>query len=795
MTGMLPLALRTARANLTRSLLSGGAVVLGVAFVCAGLMFTDGLARAMTGQAAAQYRAVDVEVTAQDGRDSTLVDRVRQVDGVRAAEPTWSLTSLGLATKGGGTIRGDHRAVNVSSDPALQPFGVSRGRMPSAPGEVVLDERTATQEHLRTGSQVLISDVDSPARSYTVVGLTPATRDVVTPGALILMTAADLSAVAAYPSTTVIVDAADAVTAEQLATRIEARTGARAVPHRELVRQATDAAVGDAKTFRNVLLGFGVIAVGMAAFVIANTFTIVLAQRTKEMALLRLVGATRRQVFGSVVVEAAVIGLVGSALGLAAGIGLALGLPGALSAAGLSIDAGPVVSVTTVVVALAVGVGVTVLASLLPARRGTRILPVEALSDAAVEVARATGPARRLWGVVLTLAGLATLLGAATGNTTELVFVGTVPAITGFLLLSPVVVPFLIRSVRRPLAALGGAVATLALLNVARNPRRIAATTNALVVGVTLVGTITVLAASAQAPAQRRADRTMFATFLVSADAGVLPPALLDALGRRPELAGAHPNYEMLDSKSELEVRTGRSARRGAAVVSADLGVAPGGRVTVGGREFEVTSSAPGTRTVWLTAQDIATTLHPSFVDDVQVDPAPGTTKAEARAALDAALAAFPTAAVYDRNEYAEHLNARLDQALDVVTALLALAVVIALIGVANTLTLSVVERTRENALLRAVGLTRRGLRLTLATEAVIMALTGTLIGIGASVVITLSALGSIDGDDDGMSLVMPWDRLGVLLAVAVLAALSASVAPTRRANRLPIARTLAAEV
>ncbi|MFI9639105.1 ABC transporter permease [Micromonospora sp. NPDC051925] len=794
MSGMLRLTLRTAHANLTRSLLSCVAVVLGVAFVCGSLMFTDGLAKAMTGHAVARYHHIDVEVTTQESTDSSLVDRVRRVDGVRAAEATWSLEFMGLAAGDGRKIGGTHRAVNVSSDPALRPFDASRGAMPSAPGEVVLDERTAGRENLRVGDQLLISNFGGTARTYTLVGLTTATKDTIDDGgALIVMTTADLSAVASYPSTTVIVDAADGVTNEELAARIAAAVGAPALPHDRLVEQATDAAVGNAETFRDALLGFGVLAVGMAAFVIANTFTIVLAQRTRETALLRLVGATRRQVFRSVVLEAAVIGLGGSVLGLTVGILLAYGLPASLSALGASADVSPVVSAKTVLVALAVGVGVTMLSALLPARRGTRVLPVEALSDAAVQVARTTGRARRVWGVVVTAAGLASLAGATAAHQTGLVIAGTLLTVTGFLLLSPVVVPLLILLVRRPFGALGGATVSLALLNAVRNPRRIATTTNALVVGVTLVGTFTLLARSAEAPAEQRADEKMFATFLVSADLGILPAELLDALGRRPELAAAHPNYQLFDKDAGLDVQTGTS-RTGTAVVSADTGVAPGGRIEVGGRTFEVTSVAAGTRTVWLTPEDITAIFDRPFLSDVQVDPAAGVAKEDARTALAAALAAFPAAVVYDQDEYARHLNAKLNQGLDVVTAMLALAVVIALIGVANTLTLSVVERTRENALLRAIGLTRRQLRLTLATEALVMALTGTLIGVAASVAVTLSALGSIETDDDGTSLVMPWDRLGVLLAVAVLAALAASIAPARRAIRLPIAENLAAD-
>ncbi|WP_433075053.1 ABC transporter permease [Dactylosporangium sp. CA-052675] len=792
---MLRLTLRTARANLTRSLLSCLAVVLGVAFVCGSLMFTDGLAAAMTGRAAEQYRNVDVQVepdgTVRADESADLAGRVREVPGVRAAEPTWSLYYLGLATAGGRKIRGDHRAVNAAADEHLRSLTATAGRLPAAHGEVALDEDTAARERLRIGDGVMVSNVGGDAVTYTVVGLAAASRGPFDgDGALLVLTSADVEALAGYPSTTVIVDAADGVSNEELAARISAAVGVRATAHDQLVQQAQNEAVGNANTFRTGLLGFAVIAVAMAAFVIANTFTIVLAQRTREIALLRLVGATRRQVFRSVVLEAAVIGLGGSGLGLALGALVAFGLPVLIE-----VRADPLISVKTVLVALGVGVGVTVLAALLPARRGTTVAPVAALSDAAVQLARPTGRVRRVFGVLAVAAGLAGLAAATAVGRTEVTVAGTLLTIIGFLLLSPVVVPAVVRIAGRPLGALGGATVALALRNAVRNPRRIATTTNALVVGVTLVGTFTLVAKSAEAPAERRADAKLRAQFLVtdSAGFGFLPAGLLDALRRQPQLGGVRARYETYDRDASLEVHTG-APRPGAADVTADLGVAAGGTVTIHGRPFTVASVVAGTRSVWLTAEDITAVFDDPRLAEVQLDPAAGVSKADARAAIDRTLNAFPAAVAYDHEQYVEHLNAQLNQGLEVVTALLALAVVIALIGVANTLTLSVVERTRENALLRAVGLTRRELRLSLAAEALVLALTGTVLGVAASVAIARSVLGAIEMHGSGLSLVMPWDRLGILLGVAVLAALAASVLPARRAVRQPIPESLAVE-
>ncbi|WP_430788321.1 ABC transporter permease [Actinoplanes sp. G11-F43] len=798
---MLTLVLRTARANLTRALLSSLSVVLGVAFVSGSLMFTDGLAASLTGQAAVQYRNVDVGVSVEsissDQDPDALVRRVRAIDGVRAAEPVWSIYNIGLSSGDGSRkVRGDHRAVNTSFDPGLQSIEAVEGRMPAAAGEVVLDRRTADREGFRVGAEIRVSDFGSEARSYRLVGLTASTKGGFdTQGALIVMATPDMAAMTGYPAPSIVVSADAGVSPEELASRITAAVGAEARTHDQLVRSAMNAAVGNADEFRNALLGFGLIAVCMAAFVIANTFTIVLAQRTRETALLRLVGSTRRQVFRSVVLEAAVVGLGGSVLGLAAGVLLASGLPSMLASVGAPTGITPVISGWTVLIALAVGVGVTVVSAMLPAWRGTAVPPVAALGDAAVQVARPVGRVRTVFGVLTGVAG-AGLLSVA--NQVALVVAGALAAVIGFLLLSPILVPAVIRLLSRPLGLLGGATVSLALANAVRNPRRIATTTNALVVGVTLIATFTLIAKSTEAPNQRQADAKMFAKFLVAAstDTTLLPDELVGALRESPAAGAVHPAYQASDFDNGREILTaGRDAPPpGSALVTADLGLAVGGSVTVEGRTFAVAGVRAGTGTVWLTAEDFTTVYEQPFLIDVQVDPAPGLPDGVAKAALEQAVSSFPSATVYDKAGYVDRLNERLAQALAVVTALLSLAVIIALVGVANTLTLSVVERTRENAMLRAIGLTRRQLRLSLSAEALVMALTGTIIGTLLSMAITRSALGSVAGEGDAMELVVPWDRLAVLLAIATVAALTASIIPARRAVRNSITGNLAAE-
>ncbi|WP_143163022.1 FtsX-like permease family protein, partial [Couchioplanes caeruleus] len=403
----------------------------------------------------------------------------------------------------------------------------------------------------------------------------------------------------------------------------------------------------------------------------------------------------------------------------------------------------------------------------------------------------------------------------------EAVVAGTLLAFVGFVLLSPAVVPAVVRLLGVPAARLGGTTVSLALRNAVRNPRRIAATTNALVIGVTLVSTFTLMNESAKAPAEGKADARFGAHFLVT-DGGtlsVLPPALVDSLRRMPELGTLYPQWEAFDGGEDdfLAVHAGypvilsrgypehdgsiAALTPGTAVVTRETGIPVGQKVTVRGRAFTVVAAVPDTedsavleRSVWLTPDDLTKLFPKPSLSQLQADPASGVPASAARAALDRAARDFPTMTVHDRAAYVAELNAPLEQMLAVVTGLLVLAVVVALIGVANTLTLSVLERTRENTLLRAVGLTRRQLRGTLAAEALVMALTGTVLGVVASLVITRTLLSAIGRRGADLPLVVPWDRLGVLLAVAVVAALAASVLPARRAARRPVAENLAGE-
>lgn len=858
---MVRLALRSLRAHTARLLLSSLGIVLGVAFIAGSLMFADGLKSAMTDLATAQYRNTDVQASPSgEPFPADIVDRIRAVPGVQAAEGSNTASYFGIATQDGRRVPGYPSAVSLPVDPALRMLDARRGRLPAAPGEIVLDERTADREKIRIGDEVHIGSYYAPAKPYRLVGLVGSAGDALAVQAVFVgMVPADTMALAqADTPDEVVVAAADGVGNAELADRIRSAVGGRVQTHQELLEDALDRAVGDSMTFKMALGGFGIIAVFVAAFVIANTFTIVLAQRTRETALLRLVGATRRQVFRSLVIEAAATGLLGSLLGLLVGVGLSYGLRAAFAAMGSALSPPLVVTGTTVAISMAVGTGVTVLAALLPARRGTAVAPVAALSDAAVQPAHRPGRARRAIGALTAALGVASLAAAGQNGEISLIVAGTLLGFTGFLILSPTVVPAIVRAIGWPATRLGGAAGALAVVNAVRNPRRIAATTNALVIGVALVSTFTLVAESAKAPAEHKADVKLGTRFLLTNGEAFssLPESLLDALRRQPQLGLIHPQYELpgtdgadssassgssdssgsLGSSGSSKKTVSREADPGldgpmagvtvysghpallrhtyprhdgsvarlvdgTAVVTAKAGAGLGSTITVRGRSFRVVAVVPPNedadvddRSVWLTPHDVKA-LDPDLdPGEVYVDPAPGVPAAAARAAIDRLIRDYPTMIVYDHAAYVTMLNAQIQRTLAMVTGLLALAVIIALIGVANTLTLSVLERTRENALLRAIGLTRRQLRGTLAVEAVVMALSGTLLGVAAATGISSTVLHAIGTHGADLPLVMPWDRLGILLAVATLAALAASVFPAHKAARRPVVENLAAD-
>ncbi|QGN49061.1 FtsX-like permease family protein [Micromonospora sp. WMMC415] len=827
---MIRLTLRSLRAEAPRLLLSALAVVLGVAFVAGTLMFVDGMRAGAYDRAGAFDRHTDLGVypAGSEPLSPALVERVRGVDGVAAAE--------GELLGSGGIVGADDRPVlgyvvlaAIPTDPALRSYDVVAGRLPDRPGEVVVDAPTVAEEGFAVGAPVRVGGAAGAARPYTLVGtvdVAGTARDV--GGPFVGLVGADALAVTGQRGyDRILVAAASAGDGTGLADAVAVAvgTGATVKTRARILDEAVEDAVRNLEQFNLVLLTFAAVAVVVAAFVIANTFAIVLAQRTRRTALLRLVGATRGQLFRAAVLEAAVVGLAASALGVLFGVGLAGGLNQLMSRLDAPVPGGLTITAPTVLAGLALGTAVTVGAALAPAWRGTRVAPVAALTDAAVQPTRRAGWLRLTAGALVLAAGIAALLTAGPAVQVPLVAAGGVLSFFGIVLFGPVLVPALVRVFGLPARRLFGATAGLAVANAVRNPRRIAATATALVIGIGLVSAFVVGAHSTKAGIERGVDAEIGVDWLVTGIGGPLPAAVVGELRARPELAVVHEQRSGL--WSDVEVRAAHPALvgrtltgvlagdpdrlgPGTALVGRELaearGWTAGSAITVRGRPLRVVavvtdggpafagSPVPAGHVVHVVDADFTVLFPDERGILAEIDPAGGITPDRARAAIEAVVVRYPTVNLMDQGAYKKMLTGTVDMLLAIVTGLLGLAVVIALVGVANTLSLSVVERTRENAVLRAVGLTRGRMRGMLAVEAVLTALVGAVLGVGLGAAVSAAAMALLSRLSDGFSVVLPLGQLGLILGVAVVAALAASVLPARRALSRPVVEALGAQ-
>ncbi|MBQ1062886.1 ABC transporter permease [Micromonospora sp. C41] len=826
---MLRLTLRQVRADGLRLLLSSLAIVLGVAFVAGTLMFTDGMRAGAYERAGEFDRHTDLAAYAEsDPLPPALVDRVRALDGVAAA--AGELTgSAGVVGADGRPVLGYAVLAAVPTEAALQSYDVVAGRLPQRPGEVVLDDETVAEERFTVGGPVSIGGRDVAARPYTLVGTVDvdgSSRDV--GGPYIGLTGPDALAVSGEKGYgRIMVAARPGVDTAALADRIRAVVGPDVtVRDRDAILDAAvDDAVRDLRQFGMLLGTFAAVAVVVAGFVIANTFAIVLAQRSRRTALLRLVGATRGQIYRATLSEAAVTGLLASVVGVLAGAAVAGGLGVLLAGTGAPLGGGLTLTPRTLLLSLGLGTLLTVASAALPAWQGTRVAPVAALTDAAVNPVRPAGRIRLAVGALALAAGVAALAGAGATGQVVLVAAGGLLAFGGIVAFGPVLVPALVRVLGGPFRAAFGATGGLAVSNAVRNPRRVAATATAMVIGIGLVSAFVVGAASVKSGIERAVDARIGVDFLVTGIGGDLPATVAGELAARPELGVVHEQRSRVVGDVQLRAAHPALVRRTLSAVDAGdpAGLGPGSvlvhrelaatrgwtagsTITLAGRPFRVAavvadeepilagSPVPAGHLVDVLDADF-TAMFPTVRGHLaEVDPAAGVSVDEARTAVESVLARYPTVNVMDQAAYKKMLTGTVDLVLGFVTALLGLAVVISLVGVANTLSLSVVERTRETAVLRAVGLSRAGMRGVLAVEAVLTALVGTLLGIALGTGAAAGAMAVVARIGGDFTLVLPWARIGLIVAVAVVAALLASVLPARRALSRPVVASLGAD-
>ena len=811
-----------------RRLVAGGiAIVLSVAYLSAVIITTGSMNAALGKAVAAPYTHADLVVTTSSGELSAGVVRaLRQVDGVAAVGLS---TSTGVeATYPGGTP-GYAVISAVPADQELRWHDLVSGRLPDSPREVAVSAQAAEDNQIRIGDPVELQPYGGSRRSFRVVG--------------IAVTASMVDSASVFVSENAISALADGSLTGELLIRLDegvevatvsdavaaaAGAGSSVQTGAAMTEGTLESYTGGIGVLGLFLLGFAAIAMFVALLVVTNTFSIVIAQRARELALFRCVGATKAQLFKAVLVEAVLGGAVFSIVGVAAGVGLAVAT---LEVIRSRLDAQiPDLELVLNPVALAlpflVGVLTTVAAAITPAHRATWVPPLAALRPAyAIRVRSKAGAIRLAIGGVLVAVGVALLVyampGAIDSSVVLVGIAGGALSFLGLLLLAPVVVPQVVRLLSvcvRP----AGVPATVAVANAMRNPRRTAATASALLVGVTLISLLVVGAASSE----RTFNETLDAQYPVDLTirSGELSAETVAAVRNVDGISGVALMRETsMKLKGWLETpvtgvdrtaatrvvrdeRVLQGVRSGAVVLAPGLArrlkVQTGDDIFIGDgdreRQLRVVVGEPqAVPPVMVTMDDLAELAPNAPVVElwgrVSEDAQAGAVLESVESVVGTASNAELGGALTQRQLYSTIAEAM----VLVSSGLLAVAVLIAVVGVGNTLSLSVLERTRENALLRALGLTRGGLRGTLAIEALLLSgaavVLGIVLGIAYGYAGTSTLLGGVPEVED-IELVVPWQRIGLVAAVAMAAGLLASVLPARRAVRTPPAAALGDE-
>ena len=847
MTGVLKITLSSAWRRKRRLAGSTLAVLLGVAFLAGTLVFGDtaraGFADLFTEANAgidvavrSEHRAASDEAGVQQGLvDGALVDAVAAVDGVSVAEGVVEAVAQVLGSDGR-PIGGEGPptiAASWSEEPALNPFRVVDGRAPSKDDEVVIDRATVEEGGFDVGDTITVL-TPAPLRVELVGIATFGDDDSMAGATFVGFTPAQAASLLPDPGafTSVVAAAEPEVAQDELARRVAAVVpGDVEVLTGEQLGAEQEQAIDDdfLGFFETFLLVFAGVALLVAATSVHNTASILVAQRTREAALLRAVGASRSQVLGSTLLEAGLVGLAGSVAGAAAGIGLAAGLAALLRAGdvGLPID-GLTVSASSLAWAVGIGVVLSLLASLAPAVKASTVPPVAALQEVDTAPARVSRW-RLLVGLTFVAVGAVSVLEAASSDTAlATAGLGALGLFIGVVLLGPVVARPLARVLGAPLS-LRGVTGRLARGGAERNPRRTAGTASALLVGVGVVVTFTVLAASLSSSIEAAVDRSFTGDFVVEGpDGGAGLDATvateletLDEVEVAAALGAGSVGFNgdtdvddfatvvdpaRLARVADLDVQEGDLAAVEDGAIAVSAAFATDGAWVLGdvmpmafadGREVGLRIDAiyddsamlgdvllPSTTWAAHATQPTSFAVLVRLADGVDVE--------AGRAVIEDVTARYGNPAVQDQEEFVASQADQIESILTVIYGMLGIAIIIALLGIAGTLSLSIHERTREIGLLRAVGLNRRQLRSIVRGEAVVVSLLGTVGGLAVGTFVGWGLVRAGNAEEGGWQLAVPVTQLAVVVGLGALAGVLAAVRPARRAARLPILASLA---
>lgn len=847
---MLRLTLRNLVARKVRLVMSTLAIVLGIGFLAGVLTFSHGLGATfdniIEGSTSDALVRTEGEVSFQaSGAGTTklvepqVVEELGELPEVAAADGSVDGVGAYLLGEDGKLVGGTgaptlvfnyYDSVNVAGDPILI---LESGAWPDQPGEINLDESSAERGGYEIGDEVtLLLPVGELRKTFELVGTSNFNGGGTAGATLALLETSEAQDVflgGQDAFTTVALTGAEGVSQTELADAAKTvlPDGFTAVTGQKVIDESDEQIGQFLDVIGYFLIAFAVIAIVVGAFIIFNTFSILVSQRVRESALLRALGASRRQVTWSVLVEAFFMALLGSTLGLLLGLGLSRGLAAVFRAQGLDI-AGEVLVLTptTVVAAYVVGIGITMIAAWVPARRAAKVAPVAALRDDLTVQEKALGRRRILLGTLALLVGAALigagLIGAPSADAAW-IGAGAVIWVITVAVMAPVLGHPVLVACRAAFDKVFGTTGKLAGENALRNPRRTGATASALMIGLAVVSAVGVLAASLSATNDALVDREFRSDFLVQSPSFQGFPtkigdemAEVDGVGTISRMQGS---VALVEQDQDFVMGVDRAFAqiyelamvRGTQDISGDQAILSESKADDLDADVGTTVPVafPGGQTVDLEVVGIfedtpitgGMTMPISVLEDaglrrndstLSINVAEGADVGEVQAALDEVVEDIPVVTVQDKEGFSELIKGQVNQLLFMIYGLLALAVIIAVIGIVNTLGLSVIERTREVGLLRAVGLSRRRLRLMITLESITIAVLGAVLGLVVGLLIGVALRQSLS--DDLTELALPLGSLVAFLVIAVVFGVLAAIVPAVRASRMKVLDAIATE-
>ena len=850
---MLRTSFKSMLAHRRRLVATAVAVILGVALIAGTLVLTDTISQTFGGLYTTVYQGTDAVVRAKAAFtgiqgsgaqrppvDAGLVASLRTVKGVAAdAGDISGYTrligkngqALGKPANGPPTLGG-----NWSQVAALNPFHLVAGHAPQAAGQVAIDAKSARDGHLAVGDTTTVL-ANGPPQRVQVVGIVGfGTADSPGGASVVLFTTPAAQRLVTAPGkvNTIAFVAQPGVSQTQLARNLQAAlpAGLEAVSGQQAASEARSDIVNALGQFNTLLLVFAIAALLVGAFQIFNTFSITVAQRTRENGLLRALGATRRQILSSVLLEAVTVGLLASAVGLGLGVAVAAGLKALLAGLGIDIPAGGIVfAARTVIIALLVGTGVTVAAAVSPARKAAKVPPIAAMQDAVV-TSTGYGSRQRVYvgAAVLALGAAAMFTGLLAHLSSPVLFVGlgAVLVFFGVAILGRTVSLPISRVLGAPLPRLRGVPGTIARQNATRNPKRTAAAASALMICVGLVSFITIFASSATAAVNTIYARSFTGDFIINSGAGGtggVDPALARRVSQLPQVAlasglrvgmakieGGVQQVVAVDPKTafgifDVQPLQGNQNDLGRDAIAVYKTVATDHHLKIGDH-IPVLFADTGTRSMrvaliygsnqpagnyFLGISAYQANFTSQYDQLVFIKKAPGVSAAAALAAIKTVTKDYPGTTVQNEAQFKAQTTQPINQLLNLIYVLLLLAVIIALLGIGNTLALSIYERIREIGLLRAVGMTRRQLRSVIRLESVVIALQGTALGLLIGVLFGWAIVHAINLFGTGV-VSIPYRTLAAVVILAAIGGVITAISPARRAAKLNILRAIVTE-